>query len=510
MIEKRSFEDEIAEAILTKIKEMGLKEGDKLPSHEQLARELQVSVPSLRKGLQILVVLGAVRINHGSGTIVSSPSVKNYLRIFDATVRTRPFKYNHVLENLRLVLLPMLKDLLGRKKSIYSFELIEEGMKNALVSKDFNSLNSMIEKLFISIVSDSANPLLIEFTEFMSKLLVTDHKVVRYFNGHADQIYPEYLRLLQAIRRGEREESLRVLESLLSFNLEERDNIGLICDTFGTGSIGGSFYSVGREICRILRKYSNISIDTTLTGGGIENVELTSEGKIMLGLTQSDIADAAIKGEGLFSGENKNIRAICGIQELGLWIIARKNTDFDSMEELKGKRIAMGATGGETSIVADAVLKIYGYREGDYRPYFLSISNAAYGLLNREIDLVFFLSAGKPSAIEEIEEKVEIKVLSIDEEKLKALLTDHPYWFKSGIEYDSGKSVNTVGVAAILITHADAPESVVYEITSSIFEHSEDILLDRKVTLDNALQGVSIPLHPGAMRYYQERGVLKE
>ena len=511
MIEKRNFEDEIADALLSRIKELDLKAGDKLPSHEQLAKELQVSVPSLRKGLQILVVLGAVRINHGSGTVVSNPSVKNYLRIFDTVVRTRPFSYKHILENLRLLMLPLLKEQMAAGTSLHSFSLLEEGMKNSYRLKDFKAFNAMIGKLFTSIASESANPILREFTELLANLLLSDPKVIKYFSMKAEQIYPEYLKLLEDIENRETEEALLVLEALLSFSIAKRDNIGLVYDTFGTGSIGGSFYSMGREICKVLRKYSNITIDTALTGGGIENVELTSEGKIMLGLTQSDIADAAIKGTGLFSGRNKNIRAICGIQELALWIIARKRSEFNSLKGLKGKRIAMGATGGETSIIADAVLNEYGYLEGDYRPYFLSISNAAYGLLNNEIDLIFFLSAGKPSAIAELEEKIDTKLLSIDSEKLDTLLINHPYWFRAQVDCNKREEkIRTVGVAAILITHVDAPESVVYGITSAIFEHSDDIQLEKKVALNSALQGVSVPLHPGARKYYIEKGAIKE
>jgi len=511
MIEKRNFEDEIADAILNKIKELGLKPGDKLPSHDQLAKELRVSVPSLRKGLQILVVLGAVRISHGSGTLVSNPSVKNYLRIFNAVVHTRPFKYKHILENLRLLLLPLLREQMAAGKSLYSFNMLEDRMQNAYRFKDFKTFNGMIGKLFTSIVSQSANPILREFTELLSNLLLSDPEVIKYFNIKAEEIYPEYITLLKDIEKGKTEEALSVMEALLSFSIDEKDNIGLVYDTFGTGSIGGSFYSMGREICRVLRKYSNITIDAALTGGGIENVELTSEGRIMLGLTQSDIADAAIKGTGLFSGRNKNIRAICGIQELALWIIARERSDFNSLKGLKGKRIAMGATGGETSVIADAVLREYGYLQGDYRPYFLSISNAADGLLNGEIDLIFFLSAGKPSAIAELEEKIDTKLLSIDTKKLDNLLSNHPYWFKTSIDCNKrGEHTGTVGVAAILITHADAPESAVYGITSAIFEHSEDIQLEKKVDVNSALQGVSIPLHPGAEKYYIEKGIIKK
>lgn len=207
-------------------------------------------------------------------------------------------------------------------------------------------------------------------------------------------------------------------------------------------------------------------------------MELTSEGKAILGLTQSDVAYHAFQGVAPFFKPHKQIRAVCGAHNLDLWIVARKNSGIVNIFDLQGKRIAMGATGGESVIIAKALLEAHGIHEGDYRPFYLSISNAVHSMRNSEIDLIFYLSNGPGSALAELFEEVEIRILGIDSRYLNSILKNHPYWKQSTIKQniwsELDHDIHTLGTPTPLITHQDVPDKLIRKITAAIMEHAAD------------------------------------
>jgi TRAP transporter TAXI family solute receptor len=178
----------------------------------------------------------------------------------------------------------------------------------------------------------------------------------------------------------------------------------------------------------------------------------------------------------------------------------------------------MGAIGGESGMIAKALLQAYRIDEGDYRPFYLSISNAVQGMKSSEIDLIFYLSNGPGSALEELSEKVSIKILSIDPSPVKPVLKTHPYWQLSSIKQSIWprltNNVLTLRTSTLLITHKDVPHQLINKITEVIIEHAGEISFEYsngvKYGVDSALQGVSIPLHPGAEQYFRERGLLND
>ncbi len=514
---KKRFSEEIAYAIQQKISDLSLQEGDKLPSHTSLAKELNVSIPSLREGLQMLTTLGTLKINHGVGTIVAKPSVSNYLRILDTVLRSKAHASKDYLLVCQL-LQPWVAAKVAEEGGTHQ-HLIDslERLEQAAANQDVEGFITEDLRFHQRLCRLAGNAVVTEILNIVNKLLLSDPNVRTIFNINMETIIKQHLTLLEALQKKDAYRADKTMKEYVAL-LERPPMMSLVCDTFCTGSIGGSFYSAGREICRILYEFGGISIESEPSGGGIENVQLTAEGKAVLGLTQSDVAFYAYRGEGPFFEPHEQIRAVCGAQSLDLWIVAREGSNIASIPDLRGKRIAMGAIGGESGMIAKAILQAYGIKDGDYRPFYLSISNAVQGMRSAEIDLIFYLSNGPGSALTELSEEVSIKILSIDPGPIHPVLDAHPYWQLSSIKQRIWprltEDVLTLRTSTLLITHKDVPHQLIKKITAVIMEHAGEISFEYsdgvKYGVESALQGVSIPLHPGAEEYFRERGLLDD
>lgn len=516
-IKRKRFSEEIAEAIQHKISELGLQEGDKLPSHASLAKELNVSIPSLREGLQMLTTLGVLKINHGVGTTVAKPSVSDYFQILNSLLNSKPRAREECLE-VRRQLEPWIAGKLAKKGGSYphlqdSIKRLEEAAADHDIEAFINEYLTFHGRL----CRLAGNSVIAEILNLVNRLLFSGKDLEVLVSEHTSDVIEHCRQLLKAIEKQDRNKAEEIMTAHVAL-LVQRPRMSIVYDTFSTGSIGGSFYSAGRELCRILNRYGGISIESEPSGGGIENVELTSEGKAILGLTQSDVAYHAFQGVAPFFKPHKQIRAVCGAHNLDLWIVARKNSGIVNIFDLQGKRIAMGATGGESVIIAKALLEAHGIHEGDYRPFYLSISNAVHSMRNSEIDLIFYLSNGPGSALAELFEEVEIRILGIDSRYLNPILKNHPYWKQSTIKQniwsELDHDIHTLGTPTLLITHQDVPDKLIRKITAAIMEHAAEINFEytdgSKYGIESALRGITIPLHPGAEEYYRERGLIDD
>ena len=258
------------------------------------------------------------------------------------------------------------------------------------------------------------------------------HPSIIHISSQIIQFYLEpHMALLKSIETGKKQDIEKTLEACYKFQAPKEDKVSIVYDSFGTGSLGGSFYSMAKRFSELLINEESIDIHLELTGGGIENVELMEEGKTILALTQADVADAAFSGRDIFKREYPNLRVLCGVKPLDLWIITTRMMGVRSLSDLKGRRNAMGASGGDSSILARIILKELGYDQGDYRAYYLSISNALQGLTGDEIDVVFYLSSEMPSAVKELSEKAEVNFLSVPVGILEILEKKSSFWKRS-------------------------------------------------------------------------------
>lgn len=511
-IHKRGYAEEISLAIQQKISRLGFKEGDRLPPHAVLAEELNVSVPSLREGLQRLAALGLVKISHGSGTTVAKPNVTDHFQILNTILMASSAQLSEYIE-VRKLIEPFIASQVAAQGGDFSrLAEIVEAVADAEKQNEFDRFRAEYIAFTRHLGELYGNSVISEVLSILTTLMLTGKDIEKNLGGSLELVVEQMRPLLEALKNGSADGAeTAALEHIDAFS--QTPMISIVCDTFSTGSIGGSFYAFGVEFCRVIRKYTGIAIESEPSLGGIENVDLTDEGKTALGLTQSDVAHQAFQGSGYFDKPHQHIRAICAGNYLDLWIVTADPAIRD-LSDLRGKRIAMGTTGGESSLVSKAVLDSYGYSNGEYRPYFLSISNAVQGIVSGEIDVLFYLSDGPGSALAELSSEVGVRLLAIESIHLEKILATHTYWHPSVIESDSWPSQNenirTIRVPTLLITHNQVPNETIETITEAVIDHKDEFRSgsnrDFRFGEIAENQKLPIPLHDGAANFFRKRG----
>ncbi len=294
--------------------------------------------------------------------------------------------------------------------------------------------------------------------------------------------------------------------------------------TIGTGGITGVYYPTGGAISRIVNaKKEDYKMRLTVesTGGSVYNINAIMSGDLDFGVVQSDRQYQAIKGlaEWKDKGPQKNLRAIFSIHPESITLIAGDNTGIKTIHDLKGKHVNIGNPGsGQRQNSIDALTEVGIDFQKDIKAEDLKAAEAPSLLLDGRID-AFFYTVGHPSgAIKEATagtSKVRFVPIVMPESFYKKF----PYYAPSIVPISfypnavSREDVPSFGVKATFVTHSRVPEKDVYNLVKEIFENFESF---RKLhpaysilTKEGMLQGLSAPLHPGALKYYKETGLLK-
>jgi TRAP transporter TAXI family solute receptor len=254
------------------------------------------------------------------------------------------------------------------------------------------------------------------------------------------------------------------------------------------------------------------------TQGSVENVELIGKSQLESALAQADVASWAYSGAGIFKGKPiAELRAIAALYPESVHIIVRADGPIQSLRDLKGKRVSLGEKESGTLAEVRILLDMVGLSERDLRPDYSRLADAANGLREGSLD-AFFLVGGYPvPAITDLAGSTPIRLLPIGTELFEKLRKRYPYFSRSDIPGGTYAGVDaetsTAGVNALWIVDAGIPDDLVYAITKSLWsDATQQILTTRhpmtqRLDLEHALDGIDIPLHPGAERYYRERGV---
>jgi TRAP transporter TAXI family solute receptor len=503
MIKRKNVADEIAEFLQRKIMEMNLKEGDRLPSHEELAQQLGVSKASLREGLQKLSAMGAIDLKHGLGTVVTKPKLSNYIKILAPRLVTKGSTLSDLFEARKCIESHTVTNAAIKRKEedIRELEYLLSEMDKAIQSEDTEAFLRSDVEFHNAIAKAGKNEVLMEMLHVLNELLLFYENLTQRVPGGIEKAFDFHKQIYSAIRDKNQTLACRLMEEHID-DVKSQRVVDLIiyCDTLGTGSIGGTFFSVGRALSKVINR----------------NVILASERRIVLGITQSDVALHAFQGTREFSKPHSNIRAVCGAHHLDMQIVTMSKQKVQSIRELKGKKIALGAPGGASRWVSHIILDKYGIKTGDYAAQYLPFSKAIAALKDERIDAVFYLSGGPSSALMELTETAEISFLPIEKEILDEIIEQCPYWTRSEIianTYDGQiDNVPTLGVPCILITHKDVGEEAIYSILQAILEHTPEIAEEhpagQEYCMQNAMRGITIPIHPGAKRYFSEQKIV--
>ncbi|MFP2768239.1 TAXI family TRAP transporter solute-binding subunit [Oceanisphaera sp. KMM 10153] len=294
--------------------------------------------------------------------------------------------------------------------------------------------------------------------------------------------------------------------------------------TIGTGGMTGVYYPTGGAICRLVnqeRARHGIRCMVESTGGSPYNIASLRRGELELGLVQSDVEYQAYHGTGPFTeqGPYQELRSVFTLHGEALTIVARKEANIHHFADLKGKRVNIGNAGSGQRETMDTLLQAYGWSHDDFGQ--ISEQGAAehsQALCNNRIDAFVYVVGHPNGSIKEAASACEVNLVSIGDAVVDKLVAEHGYYrpvtLTGGQYRGTAEDIHTFEVAANLLTHASVPEPVIYEVTKAVFDHFEQFIrLHPSLTLLQPAQmidvGLSAPLHPGASRYFREKGLLE-
>lgn len=286
-----------------------------------------------------------------------------------------------------------------------------------------------------------------------------------------------------------------------------------------TGGETGTYYAVGGVMASTLNPLlQNSSLNVTTSGGSKDDIEQIEDGVAQLGTVQNDVMSYAAKGTDLFeaAGACTNFEAVAGLYDETCQIIA--TPDIKSVADLKGKTVSVGDAGSGVEFNARQILAAYGLDiEKDINKVNSGFSASADGLKDGKIQAAFVTAGAPTTAVTDLATTKAISVVPVDSAHADQLIAEYPFYTKSvipGGTYNGvDEDVETVAVRATLIASKDLSEDVVYELTKALFENKDTMAQSqskfKELSLENAMNGIDVAFHPGAQKYYEEKGVWK-
>ncbi|MCZ4316630.1 TAXI family TRAP transporter solute-binding subunit [Comamonadaceae bacterium G21597-S1] len=291
--------------------------------------------------------------------------------------------------------------------------------------------------------------------------------------------------------------------------------------TIGTGGVTGVYYAAGGAICRLMNKdraKHGIRCSVESTGGSVFNINTIKAGELDFGVAQSDWQYHASKGTAVFEkdGPFKELRAVFSVHPEPFTVLARKEANITKFEDFKGKRFNVGNPGSGTRASMEALLSTMGWKMSDFAlASELKADEHGAALCDNKID-GFFYGVGHPAAnIQDPVTTCGAKLVPLTGPAVDKIVAGAPYYAKvnipGGMYAGNPNPTPTYGVLATFVSSTKTPDAVVYELVKAVFENFDDFKklhpafanLDPKDMIKN---GNSAPLHPGAVKYYKEKG----
>jgi TRAP transporter TAXI family solute receptor len=304
--------------------------------------------------------------------------------------------------------------------------------------------------------------------------------------------------------------------------------------TIGTGGTAATYYPVGGVIANAISNppgsracdeggscgVPGLIASAVSSRGSVDNVNAIVSGLRNSGFAQSDVAYWAYTGTGTMAGQPPaaDLRAIAALFPEHIHLVALADSGINSVADLKGKRVSLDEPGSGTFVDANLILEANGLTEGSFTAEALKPDAASDALRNGQIDAFFFVGGYPTGAIVELASAVKIKLVPIAGPGAEALISKYGFFSASDIPegaYEGVGTTTTVAVGAQWITSAKEDEALIYDITKALWNAKTRVLLDvghakgKSITAETALDGIGIPLHPGAERFYKEAGMLK-
>ncbi len=294
--------------------------------------------------------------------------------------------------------------------------------------------------------------------------------------------------------------------------------------TIGTGGVTGVYYPTGGAICRLVnkgRKEHGIRCSVESTGGSVYNLNAVAGGELDMGVAQSDMQYEAVKGVGKFAsaGPDKDLRAVFSIHPEPFTVVARTDSGIKTFQDLKGKRVNVTDPGSGTRATIEVVMAKYGWTMADLKlASELKASEQASAMCDNKVDAIVYVVGHPNGSIKEATTACDAVVVSVAGKEIDELIAANPYYraavIPGGMYRGSDADTKTFGVGATFVSSAKVPADTIYQVVKAVFENFDDFkklhpafanLKKEEMIKD----GLSAPLHDGAIKYYKEAGLMK-
>ena len=294
--------------------------------------------------------------------------------------------------------------------------------------------------------------------------------------------------------------------------------------TIGTGGVTGVYYPTGGAICRLVnktRKDHGIRCSVESTGGSVYNLNTIAAGELDMGVAQSDWQYHAYNGTSKFAkkGPNKKLRAVFSVHPEPFTVVARADSGVKDFKDLKGKRVNIGNPGSGQRGTMEVLMGALGWTKDDFKlASELKSSEQSKALCDNKVDAMVF-TVGHPSgSIKEATTSCDAVMVSVTGPEVDKLVADNDYYrtatIPGGMYRGTDADTPTFGVGATFVSSSDVPEEVIYNVVKAVFTNFDQFqklhpafknLKKEEMIKD----GLSAPLHDGAVKYYKEAGLLK-
>ena len=288
--------------------------------------------------------------------------------------------------------------------------------------------------------------------------------------------------------------------------------------TVGTGPTSGIYFPIGGAFATALKDYGyqTSAEATNATGQNIQNI---LKGDCEIAIAMQDAVMQAYTASGAYEGKEpaSGLRALMRLWPNYVQLVTTANTGIKSVEDLRGKRVGVGASNSGVEINARMILAAYGITYDDITPDYLAYGEAIDNMKNGQCDAVFVTSGLPNATVMELGVSYDMVVVPIDGEGREKLVSEYPYYAKSVIPagtYNNKEDVEGVFVYNIMLVRKDLPDEMVYDMLTGIFENISTIkashnAADKNIDITFGVDDIQLPLHPGAEQFWKDNGYIK-
>src|SRR5882724_1752397 len=288
----------------------------------------------------------------------------------------------------------------------------------------------------------------------------------------------------------------------------------------GTGGTGGVYYPLGGAVANVLSKnLPNVQATAEVTGGSIDNLKLIASGQSEMAFTMADAALDALQGQDKFKSGKVPLQTLLVVYPNRMHVVTVEGTGIEKMSDLKGKRISTGSPGGATEVMAFRVIEAAGLdKDKDMKRERLGVAESVNAIKDRKIDAFFWVGGLPTAAVTDLANTPGVKIKMIDHADQVAAMNKKygnlyvqdaiPKDMYRGMDADNKQAT----VMNLLVAHQNMDEKTAYNIVKAVFDHKEDLVRVHKEAenfrLENQKKEASpIPWHPGAVKYFSEKGI---